>query len=89
MRDATDDRTAELDGIEPPPPPLPRPETFKQIKRRVSYYGPREAPACRHCKHRRSITTEPDTPFEGTVERCGLHGFKVELGAICSDWTAS
>ena len=88
MRDATDQVTAEIPGLEPLAP-LPPPAPSQADRRAaVVFLGPKERPRCGACRHVEVFYIRPDSPTEAERTRCKLGDFPVQAGAICNQFCA-
>lgn len=88
MRDPLDNLTAEIPGESPPPPPPARVKTA-QAREACGYMGPKLTMTCRNCTARvEKLLPAADGRGFVVLHRCGRHGFPVELGATCRDFTA-
>ena len=86
MRDCADLMTAEIPVVEPLPPPPPPRKTIAVRMAECSYAGPLDREdTCRHCKHRVAVVQNADSWAESETHRCKLHGFPVQLGAVCDE----
>lgn len=89
MRDPADQVTAELPGVEPPPPiPL---DQLRQAARReaLQFQGPKQRPRCGACRHVEVFFIRPDSPTEAERTRCKRWDFPVQAGAICVDFAVA
>lgn len=84
MRDGADTMTAEIDGIEPLPPPVVR-TTIAERRLVCCYQDPKAVRACRNCRHRSDVLHNTGSWAEAITLRCKLHDFPVGMGALCAD----
>ena len=76
MRDASDNMTAEIPGVEPLPPKEVR-VTIAERRLICCYQDPKTVRTCRNCRHLRGVVA--------LHARCELHDFPVALGGLCAD----
>jgi hypothetical protein len=84
MRDAADQRTAEIPGVE-----LPRqfdaPQRLTEQQRRDAqgYAGPKQRGGCWNCRHFTYRVQMPDTVHERKVAFCGRGNFRCDKSGFC------
>ena len=87
MRDPHDTATAENPGEVAPPLPAPR-ITQSDARQACGYTEPKSTKSCRNCRHRKELVRDEGSWAESVTVRCALHGFPVQKGATCRDFTA-